>query len=416
MPCPHGQLDPFPGLGGVPRDPEHRGFGDISVPSPPWPSRRGGPGSSPGGRGRPSRRLGGTCLHWSSLVSPGGLAAARGRVLGAPELRSRRAGRSAWGTAGAEPVQCHGQAPGGGKGGWGRLYDPHAWGGGVIFSAPRCGFGVLWFLPWLARVRQGTGRCESDGGGIRCRLTSGGPGGVCGAPPGSRVPGAGVGAHTPRTGLGVPRWETFPLCQLWEQQWGWGGPAAMGSLPTLAPLLVGAPRRHRAGGAGEAVVAGAGVAVPRWARSCQAGTCSSPAAVGRETEPEPEPRGRTGAACVHTHVHTRAHVHARRPLPPPRPVTSVSRAAAAPSRPPLPLQPPPDTLRALLLVFLKLLFPRLLRTGLRWKGLWGRGAGGGCALQRYQPRAGGVMGCAALGIHSGPLGSCCGGAGGGVGG
>lgn len=185
-----------------------------------------------------------------------------------------------------------------------------------------------------------------------------------------------MGAPTPRTGLGVPRWETFPLCQLWELQWGWGGPAAMGSLPTLAALLVEAPRRHRAGGAGEAVVAGAEVAVPWWAWSCQAGRCSSPAAVGRETEPEPEPWGRTGAVCVHTHVHTRARVHARRPLPPPRPVTSVSRAAAAPSRPPLPLQPPPDTLRALLLVFLKLLFPRLLRTGLRWKGLWGRWAGG----------------------------------------
>lgn len=161
-------------------------------PSPPWPSRLGGTGSSPGGRGRPSRRLGGTCLHWSSLVSPGGLAAARGRVLGAPELRSRRAGRSAWGTAGAEPVQCHGQAPGGAQGAGGGCTTPTPAGRGVIFSAPRCGFGVLWFLPWLARVRQGTGRCESDGGGIRCRLTSGGPGEVRGAPPGS--PGCGAKA------------------------------------------------------------------------------------------------------------------------------------------------------------------------------------------------------------------------------
>uniref|UniRef100_U3KHV6 Midnolin n=1 Tax=Ficedula albicollis TaxID=59894 RepID=U3KHV6_FICAL len=53
-----------------------------------------------------------------------------------------------------------------------------------------------------------------------------------------------------------------------------------------------------------------------------------------------------GAACAHTRVHPCAHVPARRPPPPPCPVTSVSRAAASPSRPPLPLQPPPDTLGA----------------------------------------------------------------------
>lgn len=109
-----------------------------------------------------------------------------------------------------------------------------------------------------------------------------------------------------------------------------------------------------------------------------------------------------GAVCTHTRVHTCAHVHARRPLPPPCPVTSVSRAAASPSRPPLPLQPPPDTLRALLLVFLKLLFPRLLRTGLRGSGAWGSGAGAGGA--RGGPAA--ALGTGGCWPHWGPLDGC----------
>lgn len=115
---------------------------------------------------------------------------------------------------------------------------------------------------------------------------------------------------------------------------------------------------------------------------------------------------RPGAMCVHTRVCTHAHMHTRRPLPPPRPVTSVSRAAVSPSRPPLPLQPPPDTLGALLLVFLKLLFPRLLRTGLRWNGARGSrdGAGGGgwaVPLRRCQPLAGGVTGECSSGVGMG---------------
>lgn len=158
----------------------------------------GGTGSSPAGRGRPSRRLGGTCLHWSGLVSPGGLAAAWGRVLGAPELRSRRAGHPAWGTAGTEPAQCCGRAPGClGMGGGRGTPAPGEEGVTGFFSAagkrPAAwawrGFGVLWFLPTLARGqagrRQGAGRCESDGAGRRSRVPAdvrGPRGGVWGSP------------------------------------------------------------------------------------------------------------------------------------------------------------------------------------------------------------------------------------------
>lgn len=77
-------------------DPRALGVWGPTAPSPPpsWqgcprsqPLRRsglGGTGSSPAGRGRPSRRLGGTCLHWSGLVLPGGGGSGVGAGAGSP--------------------------------------------------------------------------------------------------------------------------------------------------------------------------------------------------------------------------------------------------------------------------------------------------------------------------------------------
>lgn len=197
---------PSQGSAGSRGTPGHGGFW-----GPRWTQtpQRGCPGPCGGagweGRGPPRPAVGGRAGGWVGRVCigaawfrRGGLAAAWGRVLGAPELRSRRAGRPAWGTAGTEPAQCCGRAPGClGMGGGRGTPAPGEEGVTGFFSAagkrPAAwawrGFGVLWFLPTLARGqagrRQGAGRCESDGAGRRSRVPAdvrGPRGGVWGSP------------------------------------------------------------------------------------------------------------------------------------------------------------------------------------------------------------------------------------------
>lgn len=120
-----------------------RDFGGLSGPPAPRArrSRLGGRDTGSSRRGRPSGRLGGTCLHWSGLVSPGGggrLAAAWGRVLRAPGLgrRGDRVGSvprpSPGGAAGLRgtPVRGDGEGDVGAAGkrwqGWGALVSPGA--------------------------------------------------------------------------------------------------------------------------------------------------------------------------------------------------------------------------------------------------------------------------------------------------
>lgn len=166
MPCPHGQLDPFPGLGRVPGDPEHGGFGDLSVPSPPaglsqprWPSRLGGT------RGPPRVAVGGRAGGWVGRVCigaawfrRGGVGSGAGAGAGSPGAavppgRPLRLGHRG-GRAGSVPRP----SPRGSAWGGGWLWDPHAWGERGYFQRPSV---WVWGALVSPVVGEGSGRAQA---------------------------------------------------------------------------------------------------------------------------------------------------------------------------------------------------------------------------------------------------------------
>lgn len=191
------------GSGGTPG---HWGFGDRLPPAPHPPSwqgcprsqplRRsglGGTGSSPAGRGRPSRRLGGTCLHWSGLVLPGGGGSGVGAGAGSPRaaflqlpaaLLPGVLGR--WGSCGVSgtPTTTTTTPPQGRKG--------LLW---VLREAPGAGLGVGLGLSGFSQRRRGVRQGAQAGvsqmqprGRLGRPLTSGGPQEARGAPRGLSEP------------------------------------------------------------------------------------------------------------------------------------------------------------------------------------------------------------------------------------